>query len=78
MLFNSAEFLVGFLPIVLLRSFTLAGARRQPAAGAWPTLASLMFYGRCNPVHRGDSPSAAQQFCTEVSGQVLAKTDKVR
>ena len=49
MLFNSAEFLIGFLPIVLLGFFLLAGAGRQRAAAGWLTLASLVFYGWWNP-----------------------------
>ena len=49
MLFNSATFLVGFLPLVLLGFFALAGTGRQRLAGAWLTLASLVFYGWWNP-----------------------------
>ena len=49
MLFNSAIFLTGFLPVVLLGFFILTGAGRQRLAAAWLTLASLVFYGWWNP-----------------------------
>ncbi|MFZ3118470.1 MAG: MBOAT family O-acyltransferase [Variovorax sp.] len=49
MLFNSATFLVGFLPLVLLGFFVLAGRGMQRTAAAWLTLASLVFYGWWNP-----------------------------
>jgi D-alanyl-lipoteichoic acid acyltransferase DltB (MBOAT superfamily) len=49
MLFNSATFLVGFLPLVLLGFFVLAGRGMQRMAAAWLTLASLVFYGWWNP-----------------------------
>ena len=51
MLFNSHEFLVLFLPIVLAGFFVLAGARRHRIAGMWLTAASLFFYGWWNPLH---------------------------
>ncbi len=49
MLFNSYEFLLGFLPAVLIVYFALA--RRGPAAGAIGFLAaaSVLFYGWWNP-----------------------------
>jgi alginate O-acetyltransferase complex protein AlgI len=50
-LFNSYEFLVIFLPIVLAGFFVLAGARQHRLACAWVTAASLLFYGWWNPVH---------------------------
>ncbi|MGY4801568.1 MBOAT family O-acyltransferase [Teichococcus aerofrigidensis] len=49
MLFNSATFILGFLPIVLLGFFVLAGTGRQRLAGVWLTLASLVFYGWWDP-----------------------------
>ncbi|MDB5932486.1 MAG: alginate o-acetyltransferase AlgI [Polaromonas sp.] len=49
MLFNSAIFIAGFLPIVLMGFFLLAGSGRQRLAGLWLTIASLVFYGWWNP-----------------------------
>jgi len=49
MLFNSATFIAGFLPIVLLGFFLFAGTGRQRLAGLWLTLASLLFYGWWDP-----------------------------
>ena len=51
MLFNSVTFLCGFLPVVLLGFFVLAGTGRQRAAGLWLTAASLIFYGWWNPIY---------------------------
>ncbi len=49
MLFNSAIFIAGFLPLVLLGFFLLAGMGQQRLAGVWLTIASLVFYGWWNP-----------------------------
>ncbi|HWX50076.1 MAG TPA: MBOAT family O-acyltransferase [Roseomonas sp.] len=49
MLFNSAVFIAGFLPIVLLGFFLFAGTGRQRLAGVWLTLASLFFYAWWDP-----------------------------
>ena len=49
MLFNSAAFLAGFLPVVLLGFFILAGAGWQRMAAGWLTFSSLVFYGWWNP-----------------------------
>lgn len=49
MLFNSAVFIAGFLPVVLLGFFLLAGTGRQRLAGVWLTISSLVFYGWWNP-----------------------------
>ncbi|MFC3125349.1 MBOAT family O-acyltransferase [Pseudoroseomonas globiformis] len=49
MLFNSAIFIAGFLPVVLLGFFLFAGTGRQRLAGLWLTLASLVFYGWWDP-----------------------------
>lgn len=49
MLFNSAVFIAGFLPVVLLGFFLFAGTGRQRLAGLWLTLASLVFYGWWDP-----------------------------
>ena len=49
MLFNSATFIIGFLPVVLLGFFLFAGTGRQRLAGLWLTLASLVFYGWWDP-----------------------------
>ena len=48
MLFNSIEFIFGFVPLVLLGFFLLARWRRDVAL-AWLTAASLFFYGWWNP-----------------------------
>jgi D-alanyl-lipoteichoic acid acyltransferase DltB (MBOAT superfamily) len=50
MLFNSYEFVFGFLPFVLI-GFYLLGARRQEWALLWLTLASLFFYAWWRPVN---------------------------
>src|SRR5947207_1134756 len=47
MLFNSVEFIFGFLPLTALVFFGLA-RWSHPAAAAWLTLASLFFYGWWN------------------------------
>ena len=43
MLFNSVEFIFGFLPVTALVFFGIA-RRSHPAAAAWLALASLFFY----------------------------------
>ncbi len=48
MLFNSVEFIFGFVPAVLLGFFLLARFSRAVALG-WLTAASLFFYGWWNP-----------------------------
>lgn len=48
MLFNSYEFIFGFLPVVLVVVRLLA-AYHPPLAPAWLTLASLVFYGWWSP-----------------------------
>ena len=48
MLFNSPEFIFGFVPMTLLGFFLLA-RRSHALALAWLTLASLVFYGWWNP-----------------------------
>ncbi len=52
MLFNSYEFIFGFLPIVFLGFLLLARVSHFFAAG-WLTLASLFFYGWWNPAYVG-------------------------
>ena len=47
MLFNSVEFIFGFLPVVALVFFGIA-RWSHPAAAAWLALASLFFYGWWN------------------------------
>src|SRR3984893_13029294 len=47
MLFNSVEFIFGFLPVTALVFFGIA-RRSHPAAAAWLALASLFFYGWWN------------------------------
>ncbi|RYZ76479.1 MAG: MBOAT family protein, partial [Proteobacteria bacterium] len=51
MLFNSIVFIAGFLPVVLLGFFLLAGTGRKRLAAIWLTLASLVFYGWWNPAN---------------------------
>ena len=48
MLFNSPEFIFGFVPLTLLGFFLLA-RHSHSLALAWLTLASLVFYGWWNP-----------------------------
>src|SRR6202142_785426 len=50
MLFNSYEFIFGFLPVVLIGFYGL-GARRREWALLWLTLASLGFYAWWRPVN---------------------------
>jgi D-alanyl-lipoteichoic acid acyltransferase DltB (MBOAT superfamily) len=50
MLFNSLEFIFGFLPIVALGFFGIARWSHQAAAG-WLALASLVFYGWWNWIY---------------------------
>jgi D-alanyl-lipoteichoic acid acyltransferase DltB (MBOAT superfamily) len=52
MLFNSFEFLLGFLPVVFVGFFWLA-ARSHFLAASWLTLASLFFYAWWNPAYVG-------------------------
>ncbi|KIZ45221.1 MULTISPECIES: MBOAT family O-acyltransferase [Rhodopseudomonas] len=49
MLFNSYEFLVWFLPIVLGGFILIGGAGQSRLAALWVTCASLLFYGWWNP-----------------------------
>lgn len=49
MLFNSAVFIAGFLPVVLLGFLLLSGTGQQRLAGVWLTISSLVFYGWWNP-----------------------------
>lgn len=48
MLFNTCEFIFGYLPIVLALFFLLARSSHRFAA-SWLTVASLVFYGWWNP-----------------------------
>jgi D-alanyl-lipoteichoic acid acyltransferase DltB (MBOAT superfamily) len=50
MLFNSYEFIFGFLPVVLI-GFYLIGARRRDWALLWLTVASLLFYAWWRPIN---------------------------
>src|ERR1035438_10129147 len=50
MLFNSYEFIFGFLPIVLA-GFYVLGARRRDWALLWLTIASLAFYAWWRPLN---------------------------
>ena len=50
MLFNSHEFLLGFLPATLLGFYLIGGASRR-AAIIWLILLSLVFYGWWRPVN---------------------------
>ena len=61
MLFNSPEFVLGFLPVVLV-GFFLAGRLRGPRWGLrWLIAASLFFYGWWNP-----------RFVLLLAGSILA------
>ncbi|WP_150303630.1 MBOAT family O-acyltransferase [Pseudomonas saliphila] len=51
MLFNSAVFILGFLPLVLIGFFLFAGSGRQRLAVIWLSVASLVFYGWWNPAY---------------------------
>src|SRR5882672_505706 len=51
MLFNSHEFLLGFLPVVLIVYFLLGRQASSLAAIGFLTTASLFFYGWWNPVY---------------------------
>jgi len=53
MLFNSYEFLFGFVPIVLLGAHFLAGRGQQRLGVAWLVGMSLFFYGWWNPAFLG-------------------------
>lgn len=50
MLFNSYEFIFGFLPVALI-GFYVLGARRRDWALLWLTLASLFFYAWWRPIN---------------------------
>jgi len=50
MLFNSFEFILGFLPVALVGWFVLA-RRSRSGAIAWLVVASLFFYGWWQPVY---------------------------
>lgn len=50
MKFNSYEFLLAFLPLVVAGFYLLGASGRQKAALAWLTGASLTFYAYWNPV----------------------------
>src|SRR5277367_3246932 len=50
MLFNSYEFIFGFLPVVLIGFYGL-GAHRREWALLWLTLASLFFYAWWRPIN---------------------------
>jgi D-alanyl-lipoteichoic acid acyltransferase DltB (MBOAT superfamily) len=49
MLFNSYEFILGFLPVTLLVFFLLGATGHPRLALSWLTAASLFFYGWWNP-----------------------------
>ncbi|WP_120995497.1 MBOAT family O-acyltransferase [Stutzerimonas urumqiensis] len=51
MLFNSAIFIAGFLPVVLLGFFLFSRRGHARLAAIWLTLASLVFYGWWNPAY---------------------------
>jgi alginate O-acetyltransferase complex protein AlgI len=49
MLFTSGEFLLVYLPIVVLGFFTIAKLFGRPAAAGWLVLGSIVFYGFWRP-----------------------------
>ena len=51
MLFNSLEFILAFLPIVLIGFFLLGGRDSPRLALAWLVAVSLFFYGWWNPAY---------------------------
>ena len=51
MLFNSLNFLFGFLPIVLLVFYVIGASGWQRATIVWLVAASLFFYGWWNPIY---------------------------
>lgn len=51
MLFNSAAFLLEFLPVTFAGFVLLAGLRQRRLAGLWLTLASLVFYSWWRPAN---------------------------
>ena len=53
MLFNSAEFIFLFLPVVLLVFFLIGGYGNHRIAISWLVGASLFFYGWWNPAYLG-------------------------
>lgn len=53
MLFNSFEFILGFLPITLLLFFTIGMAGYHRFAISWLVAASLFYYGWWNPAYFG-------------------------
>lgn len=73
MLFNSVEFLLVFLPVVLTGFFLIAKTNHF-AAAAWLVLASLFFYGWWNPTYLLLlAASIVFNFC---SGYALARIRK--
>src|SRR5882672_10810628 len=70
MLFNSFEFIFGFLPVALMVFFLLGRMNRKMAA-AWLALASLLFYGYWLPkyVHLLLAAVSFNYFC----GRAIAK-----
>jgi len=53
MLFNSYEFLLFFLPIVLIGYYLIGSRQHHRLASSWLLAASLFFYGWWNPAYVG-------------------------
>ena len=53
MLFNSFEFLLVFLPVVLSGFYLIGNRGRHRVAIAWLVMASLFFYAWWNPAYLG-------------------------
>lgn len=53
MLFNSYEFIFGFLPVTVVVFFLLAATENRTLPIAWLVVASLFFYGWWNPAFLG-------------------------
>lgn len=51
MLFNSFEFIFGFLPVVLILFYLLSSWNMEKSARAWLFVSSLFFYGWWNPAY---------------------------
>lgn len=51
MLFNSFEFLLGFLPVTLFVFYFFGPKLKSPFTGLWLLVCSLFFYGWWNPAY---------------------------
>lgn len=80
MLFNSFEFLLGFLPVTLV-VFYLLGSSSRRAAAVWLAAASLFFYGWWDPKYvLLLAASVAVNFCfgLALARAVVSASERVR